>query len=187
MSSVEVCRLTWHAIPADNELNSTVARAPALLYSLGMPHQTITVRRPRRSLFAVPRALPDWLRSVWAVLSRTPASDVDIAELDSIELHHTNVPAFPQLAIDASGAHRCVGCELCVRVCPSRCLTLAAEGQSTGIRVTQFDLERGACIGCGICGEACPEDAIEMSRGLRVELAPLSGRSGVTDLLAMRG
>ena len=187
MSWGEVCRLIWLANPADNGLSSTLARAPALLYSLGMPNQVITVRRPRRSFFAVPRALPDWLRSVRAVLSRMPASDVDMADLDSIELHPMNAPTFPQLAIDASGAHRCVGCELCVRVCPSRCLTLVTEGQATEIRVTQFDLERGACIGCGFCGEVCPENAIEMTRGRRVELAPLSGRSGVTDLLAMRG
>ena len=64
---------------------------------------------------------------------------------------------------------------------------LVTEGQPTEIRVTQFDLERGACIGCGLCGEVCPENAIEMTRGRKVELAPLSGQSGVTDLLAMRG
>ncbi len=187
MSWGEVCRLIWLANPADGGLSSLLARAPTLLYSLGMPDQVITVRRRRRSLFAVPRALPDWLRSIWAVLSQTPVSDVDTAELDSIELHPMNVPTFPQLAFDASGAHRCVGCELCIRVCPSRCLTLATEGEATEIRVTQFDLERGACIGCGFCGEACPEDAIEMAEGPRVELAPLSGRPGVADLLAMRG
>lgn len=187
MSSGEVCRFIWLAIPADSGQSSTLAPAPTLLYSLGMPDQVITVRRPRRNLFAVPRALPDWLRSIWTVFSRTRVSEVDIAELDSIELHSVNVPTFPQLAFDASGAHCCVGCELCIRVCPSRCLTLATEGEATQIRVMQFDLERGACIGCGFCGEACPEDAIEMAEGLRVELAPLSGRPGVTDLLAMRG
>jgi len=41
----------------------------------------------------------------------------------------------------------------------------------------------GACIGCGFCDEACPEKAIELRAGLLVELAPISGQPGVTDLL----
>jgi formate hydrogenlyase subunit 6/NADH:ubiquinone oxidoreductase subunit I len=187
MSWGEACGLISLAIQADTAQGNLLARASTLLYSFSMPAQVITVRRPRRSLFAVPRALPDWFRSIWAVLSRNPAGDVDIAALDSAVPRAMNVPTFPQLAFDTNGSHRCVGCELCIRVCPSRCLALATEGEAGGLRVTRFDLLRGACIGCGLCGEACPEDAIEMAEGLRVELASLSGRSGVADLLAMRG
>jgi len=148
-----------------------------------MPAKVIVVQRPRRSLFAGPRALPDWLRSIWAALSRASVGDADIAEAESAGARSICVPLFPQLAFDASGSHRCVGCDLCTRVCPSHCLSLETDGQGAGLRVTRFDLAFGACIGCGLCGEACPEEAIQMAPGVRVELAPLSGRPAVADLL----
>ena len=151
-----------------------------------MPAQVVVVKRPRRSLFAVPRALPDWLRSVWAAFSRTPASDTERSRNDSARSGFPDTPLFPRLALDGSGSHRCVGCGLCVQVCPSRCLALGTEGEGEELEVTRFDLVRGACIACGFCDEACPENAIEMVAGLRVELAPISGRSGIDDLLSDR-
>ena len=183
----EACRFISLAIPADAVQRAVLARASALLYSFGMPAQVIVVQRPRRSLFAVPRALPDWLRAVWAAMFRTAPSDADIARVDSTGSRSMNAPHFPKLVFDATGSHRCIGCDLCIQVCPSRCLALTTNGEGTGLQVIRFDLIRGACIGCGICGEACPEDAIEMAAGVRVELAPLSGRLEAVDLLAMRG
>jgi len=151
-----------------------------------MPTQVIVVQRPRRSLFAVPRALPDWLRSVWAALLPTPVEDTDLADLRMVDLRTSSAPLFPQLALDATGSHRCVACDLCVRVCPSRCLEITTEGEDRDLRVTRFDFVRGACIGCGLCGQACPEGAIEMASGGRVEVAPLSGLSHAVDLLIDR-
>ena len=53
--------------------------------------------------------------------------------------------------------------------------------------MTRFELVRGACIGCGICDEACPEGAIEMTAAARVEVAPISGRPVLFDLLLAKG
>ena len=148
-----------------------------------MPAQVLVVRRPRRSLFAFPRTLPDWVRSVWATLFRTSTIDTNLCQTDSAGPRSLGTPLFPRLARDEGDSHRCVGCGLCVQVCPSRCLRLGTEGQGDGLEVTRFELMEGACIGCGFCDEACPEKAIELRAGLLVELAPISGRPGVTDLL----
>ena len=151
-----------------------------------MPAQVIVVKRPRRSLFAVPRAVPDWIRSLWAALRRGSMRAQGLAALASSETRSMNVPLFPDLVIDASGSHRCIGCDLCVRVCPTRCLSLETEGQGTvALRVTRFEFASGACMGCGFCADACPEQAIAMTRAeQRVEIAPLTGGSGVVDWLA---
>lgn len=183
-SSRGVCGLISATDRAERAIQTGLARASSLLYCRHMPAQVVVVTRSRRSLFAAPRALPDWLRSVWAALSRTPAI-VDPAP--STSPCAKDSPLFPQLVRDASGSHRCVGCDLCVRVCPSRCLLLEIEGEGAGLRVTRFELVRGACIGCGICAEACPEGAIEMTAAARVEFALISGRPVLSDLLSAKG
>lgn len=151
-----------------------------------MPAQVLVVQRPRRSLFAFPRALPDWIRSVRAALFRTAIRETGPAEMDTAGARILGTPIFPRLALDESGSHRCVGCGLCVEVCPSRCLILGTGGQGEGLEVTRFELVQGACIGCGYCDESCPEKAIELEAGPQVEFASTSGRPGVTDLLADR-
>jgi len=150
-----------------------------------MPAQVIVVTRPRRSLFAVPRALPDWLRSLWAALFRKATQAGGLASLDPPGLRSVDLPLFPELVVDDHGSHRCIGCELCALVCPTRCLSIATEnGGIEARRVTRFSLASGACIGCGYCAEACPERAILMTpTDDRVALAPLDGGSGVVDLL----
>lgn len=186
MSSGEACGPISPASRADAKPDSALARASALVYPFSMPAKVIVVQRPRRSRFAMPRAVPDWLRSVWAVLSRKSISNRGNAEADSTLARSINIPLFPHLVFEASGSHRCVGCELCVRACPSHCLSLGTEEEERARRVTRFELASGACIGCGLCDEICPERAIAMAPGVRVELAPLSGRLAMTDLLIDR-
>ncbi|MEM2094061.1 MAG: 4Fe-4S binding protein [Candidatus Bathyarchaeia archaeon] len=50
---------------------------------------------------------------------------------------------------------QCVGCLLCIRVCPSGAIT-AIEG-----RKVVFDM--GRCLFCGQCAEICPKNAIRLS------------------------
>lgn len=186
MSWGKACGPISLGIQADARQEAVLARAPALLYSLGMSAKVIIVQRPRRSLFAIPRALPDWFRSVWVALFRPSIRNLGVATADSNRSRPINTPLFPRLVFEASGSHRCVGCALCVRVCPSNCLSLGTEGEGRALRVTRFEIASGACVGCGLCDEACPERAIEMVPGARVELAPLSGRLAVADLLIDR-
>jgi NADH-quinone oxidoreductase subunit I len=71
------------------------------------------------------------------------------------------------LTLYADGVERCVGCELCVIVCPSQAIYVkAAENTpehqvSKGERHAQeFQINMLRCIFCGFCEEACPTGAI---------------------------
>jgi nitroreductase/Pyruvate/2-oxoacid:ferredoxin oxidoreductase delta subunit len=60
-------------------------------------------------------------------------------------------------------AKECIGCERCVRVCPSFVLDMI-EGKSSVVRGEW-------CIGCGHCGAVCPTEAI-VNEGSRLEMQP---------------
>ncbi len=70
--------------------------------------------------------------------------------------------ALHRLMYREDGKPRCVGCMLCVSVCPSECIYVEA-GEVDGEKVAvKFEIDATRCAFCGYCVEACPEDAIRM-------------------------
>jgi NADH-quinone oxidoreductase subunit I len=65
----------------------------------------------------------------------------------------------------------CTSCLLCVRECPTWCITLTSHTEETsapGARRPQtvsvlddFRIDYGLCMYCGICVDVCPFDALE--------------------------
>jgi len=53
---------------------------------------------------------------------------------------------------------KCIGCGLCVYVCPSHAIEMIGKGLNANIR---HHIDR--CMFCGQCAETCPKDAIIMS------------------------
>lgn len=67
---------------------------------------------------------------------------------------------------DETGRSRCTACGLCVRACPSNCITVEGvkrEGEKKK-SVTEYHLDFTTCSLCGSCVEACPSDAIAYSK-----------------------
>lgn len=65
-----------------------------------------------------------------------------------------------------TGRSRCTACGLCVRACPSDCITVEGikrEGEKKK-SVTEYKLDFSTCSLCGSCVEACPSDAIVYSK-----------------------
>jgi NAD(P)H-quinone oxidoreductase subunit I len=50
---------------------------------------------------------------------------------------------------------KCIGCNLCVRICPSRAIELTGKG-----REAEITYDVGRCIFCGECVDICPTKAI---------------------------
>ncbi|HID71992.1 MAG TPA: 4Fe-4S dicluster domain-containing protein [Thermoplasmata archaeon] len=51
---------------------------------------------------------------------------------------------------------RCIGCRMCLRVCPSKAIEFIKEEKKIKIYV-------GRCTFCEMCVNICPKDALEMS------------------------
>ena len=79
---------------------------------------------------------------------------------------------FPALTWDDdAGEPYCVGCMVCIRECPTQCMSatmidnpLHAEQRSSRRKIVEdFEINLGRCILCGICVEVCNFEAIVMS------------------------
>ncbi len=84
------------------------------------------------------------------------------------------------------GRERCVGCGLCVAICPSDAITLETSADEAGEkRVDAYVIDRGLCIYCGFCQEVCPVDAVAMGRGFELAVTdPARLRADKDELLA---
>ncbi|HEY3298871.1 MAG TPA: NADH-quinone oxidoreductase subunit I [Armatimonadota bacterium] len=71
----------------------------------------------------------------------------------------------PSLPVDPdTGNDVCIGCQACVRVCPTQLITVATHrGEDKKMVVDSFEMLIGRCMFCGLCEEVCPVDAIRMS------------------------
>lgn len=70
------------------------------------------------------------------------------------------------LTANNTGDPKCVACGMCVRACPSNCMTLTSEkpeGSKKKI-LTSYTLDFTRCSLCGSCIESCKFDAIKFSK-----------------------
>ncbi len=93
-----------------------------------------------------------------------------------------NIPVLPPGAMSVARFRGiCIGCHLCISVCPTNVIIPQASVSITpGFFTPEMDFNRGYCdLGCHACGQACPTGAIRamplhLKKGLRVGSAALN-------------
>ena len=70
---------------------------------------------------------------------------------------------------DERGKELCVACELCVKVCPTNCITVVPvedkSGRGISDRVAEvWTVNLVRCLFCGYCEDACPTTAVRLGR-----------------------
>ncbi|MCL1926875.1 MAG: 4Fe-4S binding protein [Syntrophorhabdaceae bacterium] len=58
---------------------------------------------------------------------------------------------------------RCKACELCVPVCPRKCMEMGKTINRQGYMAAVFARPED-CVGCAICAETCPDACIRVWR-----------------------
>lgn len=64
---------------------------------------------------------------------------------------------FPELKLNANGKTSCISCSLCLKICPTQCLSIEGE---YGSSPTNFSVETTSCVSCQLCKQICPVDAL---------------------------
>ena len=80
--------------------------------------------------------------------------------------------------------HLCIACNACIKVCPSRCMSLVSKKSAAdGKRVlTDFKVNYMLCSLCSLCIDVCPTDALKHDDP-RYDMVSLTQRDLVMDLL----
>lgn len=80
--------------------------------------------------------------------------------------------------------HKCIACNACIKVCPSRCMSLEAQKSAIdGKRVlTDFKVNYMLCSLCSLCIDVCPTDALKHDDP-NYDMVSLTQRDLVMDLL----
>ncbi len=69
------------------------------------------------------------------------------------------------LTTDEHGDVKCVGCELCAKICPCDCIEVVPyEDEKGNRRPLVFNIDMARCLFCGLCEDACPADAIKLGQ-----------------------
>ena len=102
---------------------------------------------------------------------------------------------FPALLWDETADEPfCTGCMVCIRECPTQCMTAVmqdnpkfTEGTSHRRKIIElFEINLNRCIICGICEDVCAFDAIEMSHEHELSSFARNGaRADLGDLLEL--
>lgn len=94
---------------------------------------------------------------------------------------------------EKSGDHKCISCNACIKICPSRCMSLVSQkslpadasvaGAAGGKRtLTDFKVNYMLCSLCSLCIDVCPTDALKHADG-DYDMVSLTQKELVMDLL----
>ena len=85
---------------------------------------------------------------------------------------------------EKTGDHLCIACNACIKICPSRCMSLASQKSAVDAKrvLTDFTVNYTLCSLCSLCIEVCPTDALKHDDP-RYDMVSQTQKELVMDLL----
>ena len=113
--------------------------------------------------------LPQIISGLYITIRNFFAKKVTLEYPDQRPVIPAGYRGAPVLVKDSNGRAKCVSCQLCEFVCPSKAIKISpssipADSEYAFIEKapSDFQIDMTRCIYCGYCQEACPEQAIVM-------------------------
>lgn len=126
----------------------------------------ITVERKRLN-FIERLYIPQVVGGLWITLKNLFRPKVTLSYPEQQPVLPRGYRGAPTLVKDTLGREKCVSCQLCEFVCPSKAIKVTpgeidpnSEYAYIEKAPRQFTINMLRCIYCGLCQEACPEKAI---------------------------
>lgn len=115
--------------------------------------------------------LPQIISGLWITLKNFFRPKVTLQYPDQQPVLPEGYRGAPTLVKDSYGREKCVSCQLCEFVCPSKAIkvTPGAIDPSSPYSFIEkapkdFQIDMLRCIYCGLCEEVCPEKAIVLQK-----------------------
>ena len=85
---------------------------------------------------------------------------------------------------EKTGDHKCIACNACIKICPSRCMSLEIGKSAADAKrvLTDFKVNYMLCSLCSLCIDVCPTDALIHTDG-DYDIVSLTQKDLVMDLL----
>ena len=85
---------------------------------------------------------------------------------------------------EKNGDHKCISCNACIKVCPSRCMSLVSKKSAADSKrvLTDFKVNYMLCSLCSLCIDVCPTDALKHDEP-NYDMVSLTQKDLVMDLL----
>jgi NADH-quinone oxidoreductase subunit I len=128
----------------------------------------MVIQVQRKPLTLAERAyIPQIVSGMWTTLKHIVARPVTLSYPEQRPEIPAGYRGAPTLVRDPNGREKCVSCQLCEFVCPSKAIRITpgeipAGSPNAHIEKApkEFEINMLRCIYCGLCQEACPEEAI---------------------------
>ncbi len=111
--------------------------------------------------------LPQIISGLWITLKNFFKPKVTLQYPDQRPVLPQGYRGAPTLVKDSQGREKCVSCQLCEFVCPSKAIRVTPgeinpDSDYAYIEKApkDFQIDMLRCIFCGLCQDACPENAI---------------------------
>ncbi len=115
--------------------------------------------------------IPQTIGGLWITIKNFFRPAVTLEYPDQYPVIPDGYRGSPALVKDSEGREKCVSCQLCEFVCPSKAIRVvpgAIDPSSPYSHIEkapkEFYINMFRCIYCGMCEEACPEKAIVLQK-----------------------